>query len=97
MTASRYRLIILAALAAHSIASLAIERQPSQRAAFVRANPCPATGKARGPCPGFVVDHITPLCAGGLDHPANMQWQTAEDAKTKDREERRLCRTSSIK
>lgn len=37
------------------------------------------------------MDHVIPLCAGGADHPSNMQWQTTQDAKIKDREERRMC------
>lgn len=67
-------------------------RDLKQRTAFKRASHCPATGKPSGPCPGFVVDHIRPLCAGGLDHPSNMQWQTTADAKTKDRLEAQECR-----
>jgi hypothetical protein len=63
------------------------------RAAFVKTHPCPATGAARGPCPGYIVDHIEPLCAGGPDAPANMQWQTRAEALKKDRIERALCRT----
>ena len=59
---------------------------------FKRLNPCPATGLARGACPGWVVDHRMPLCAGGEDHPSNMQWQTTAEAKAKDADERRLCR-----
>ena len=47
--------------------------------------PCPATGAPRGLCPGYVIDHVVPLCAGGPDAPANMQWQTVVDAKVKDR------------
>jgi hypothetical protein len=61
-------------------------------AAFKVQQPCPATGQARGACPGFVVDHIMPLCAGGLDGAANMQWQPADEAKAKDRVERVQCR-----
>jgi hypothetical protein len=45
-----------------------------------------------GKCPGYVIDHITPLCAGGADRWSNMQWQTVEEAKVKDHEERKLCR-----
>src|SRR5690242_20551867 len=39
--------------------------------------------------PGYVVDHIIPLSEGGMDDPSNMQWQTKEEAKAKDRTERR--------
>ncbi len=51
-----------------------------------------AAGQPRGPCPGYVVDHITPLCAGGPDSPNNMQWQTIEAGKLKDKGERAQCR-----
>ena len=36
---------------------------------------------------GYVIDHIVPLKKGGCDCPANMQWQTKEDAKKKDKVE----------
>lgn len=65
----------------------------SARAEFQRHHPCPDTGKPRGPCPGYVADHIRPLCAGGADHPINMQWQTTAEAKAKDRVEVKLCRS----
>lgn len=71
---------------------MALPRSHAATAAFQREHPCPATGNARGSCPGYVIDHVVPLCAGGPDHPANMQWQTAADAKRKDIEERKLCR-----
>ncbi len=35
--------------------------------------------------PGYVVDHIKPLKNGGCDCPENMQWQTKEEAKEKDK------------
>ncbi|HEV8121262.1 MAG TPA: HNH endonuclease signature motif containing protein [Candidatus Polarisedimenticolia bacterium] len=41
--------------------------------------------------PGYVVDHIVPLECGGADDPGNMQWQTAAEAKAKDKTER-SCR-----
>jgi len=52
---------------------------------FRETHPCPATGKIKGACPGYVVDHIVPIKRGGGDNPMNMQWQTVEDAKLKDR------------
>lgn len=70
-------------------------RDRAHRAAFQKANPCPSTGKRGGACPGYVVDHIKPLCAGGADHPDNMQWQTIAAAKEKDREELSACRSQS--
>jgi hypothetical protein len=48
------------------------------------------TGHPHG-WPGHVVDHIVPLACGGADAPSNMQWQTTEEAKAKDRVERRGC------
>lgn len=71
----------------------ATERSASARYAFRKAHPCPATDKRTGACPGYIVDHIMPLCAGGADDPANMQWQTKEDALAKDKEEWKLCRS----
>lgn len=62
-----------------------IKRNPAARREFQRANPCPANGKTSGRCPGYVVDHIRPLKRGGPDAPSNMQWQTKEAAKAKDR------------
>jgi len=41
--------------------------------------------------PGFVVDHIIPLCGGGRDAVWNMQWQTVADAKVKDVVEKQEC------
>ena len=38
--------------------------------------------------PGYVIDHIVPLKEGGCDCPENMQWQTKEEAKAKDKVER---------
>jgi len=58
----------------------------------MKQHPGPATGKSRGACPGYVVDHVKPLCAGGPDHPSNMQWQTAAEAKKKDRLQAEECR-----
>ena len=52
---------------------------------FERSHPCPSTGRTSGGCKGYVIDHIAPLKRGGADSPSNMQWQTIEAAKAKDR------------
>jgi hypothetical protein len=62
-----------------------IARDPRQTNAFKRQHPCPSTGKSYGSCPGYVIDHVTPLKRGGADAPSNMQWQTKGAAKEKDR------------
>ena len=64
-----------------------MERSQAARAAFKREHPCPATHLPNGPCPGYIIDHVIALKRGGADSPANMQWQTVEEAKAKDRVE----------
>lgn len=62
-----------------------IKRSKAARDAFMRSHPCPANGHTRGACPGYVVDHIIALKRGGPDAPSNMQWQTVQAAKAKDK------------
>lgn len=85
------RAVALALLLAFAPAHAA-DRSYKTRKAFMLEHPCPATGEVKGPCPGYVADHIIPLCAGGLDEPWNLAWQTVEDGKAKDRIEVRECR-----
>lgn len=70
----------------------AITRSESARRYFKKLNPCPTTQKFSGPCPGYVIDHVVPLACGGTDAPWNMQWQTVDEAKIKDRWERKGCK-----
>ena len=74
----------------------ALPRSSAVRAEFRKANPCPATGKVRGPCEGWQIDHMHPLCAGGIDDPANMNWIRVEDHKRKTRQDVRECRANRV-
>jgi hypothetical protein len=64
-----------------------IERSGKAKDEFRRKHPCPSTGKTSGACKGYVIDHVQALKHGGADDPSNMQWQTKEAAKEKDKVE----------
>ena len=64
-----------------------IARSPQAKYEFKKSHPCPSTGKSSGACPGYVIDHVNPLKRGGADSPGNMQWQTKEAARIKDKTE----------
>lgn len=64
-----------------------IARSSSAKLSFKKQHPCPATGKSSGACPGYVIDHVTALKRGGADQPVNMQWQSKQAAKEKDKTE----------
>lgn len=83
---------LVVALIAVSCASYPVQRSNKARLDFARQTTCPSTGANKLPCPGYIIDHIEPLCAGGADTPANMQWQTVADANAKDRIEKAECR-----
>lgn len=74
-----------------------IPRDRAQVRAFRAEHPCPATGLKRGACSGWHVDHIIALCAGGEDHPRNMQWITKEDHRFKTLVDVRECRRQTSK
>lgn len=83
--------LLLGALVTETVAHCKTERSAAVWRAFRKTHPCPSTGQMTGACKGWVVDHIWPLCFDGLDEPDNMQWQTADDAKKKDRFEDAAC------
>lgn len=68
------------------------ERDRAQVRTFRAENPCPATGRTRGPCAGWEIDHAVPLCAGGADHPSNLQWLRKEDHRFKTLVDVKECR-----
>lgn len=91
----RWQLALVALVITSSLfptAAQAAHRSMAERAAFVRHNPCPATHLRRGSCPGWEVDHVVALCAGGADSRANMQWLTVQEHREKTRHDRRQCR-----
>lgn len=60
-------------------------------AEFRQLNPCPANGRSRGACPGYVVDYVVPLCGEGEDAAANLQWLTVRAARSNGNWERQYC------
>lgn len=90
--ARNFKLAMLGlALMLIGLSLMAWGRDAGQVREFRKNNPCPATGKTSGACPGWVVDHMIPLCAGGPDTPDNMQWQDKATSLRKDKYERQLC------
>ena len=67
-----------------------ISRGRIQRSEKLKEDFMRQTGHPHG-WPGHVVDHKVPLACGGADAPSNMQWQTAAEAKAKDKVERQGC------
>lgn len=84
--------VLLLALVFRPAEASARERDRAERAQFQRANPCPANGARRGACPGYEIDHVVPLCAGGRDHRTNMQWLTVREHRQKTTTDVRACR-----
>ena len=66
-----------------------MKRSQSAKVEFKRERP--GTGARRGPCKGYVIDHIKALACGGADAPTNMQWQTVAEGRAKDKWERMEC------
>ena len=60
-------------------------RSYKAKAEFKRLHYCPSTGLPKGSCPGYIVDHVIAIKRGGADNASNMQWQTVEQAKAKDK------------
>lgn len=83
--------ILLLALLLCTSAHAEYHRSKAALRAFIKEQACPSTGLSKFPCPGYVVDHVKALACGGEDAPSNMQWQTIEEGKAKDKWERKEC------
>ncbi len=51
-----------------------IKRSRAVLRQFAQVFPCPATLEPVASCPGWAIDHVIPLAAGGCDAPINLQW-----------------------
>lgn len=86
--------LILISVAVIAVSAPAEARSAKAVRIFKYHNPCPATDKRQGACPGWEVDHIKPLCLGGEDKPSNMQWLTVAQHRAKTRQDVRTCRAA---
>lgn len=93
-------LFLLLSFDAHAIIARDANGKISRSAALIKsfraANPCPGTGKIQKTCPGYVIDHILPLCGYGTDTMDNLQWQSVTAAKAKDKLEIRQCKAIKL-
>ncbi|MFA7278613.1 MAG: HNH endonuclease signature motif containing protein [Sterolibacterium sp.] len=85
---------LVAAILVASVSTIdaKIYRSAAAIAEFKRLQPCPSTGKTRGACPGWQIDHVMPLKCKGDDHHLNMQWLTIQAHKEKTARESAWCR-----
>lgn len=82
---------IIFAIAAMLAIQAADARSSTVRAQFMKLEPCPSTGQLHGACPGYQIDHVSALCAGGGDEPRNLQWLTVEEHAAKTKLDVRVC------
>lgn len=67
-------------------------RDPKVVREFRRDNPCPSTGKTRGRCFQYQVDHLIPLCFDPSgDVVENLQWLSITDHKAKTKLDLKAC------
>jgi hypothetical protein len=73
-----------------SAAAVAADPGPAQRKTIPWHDFMKQSGYPNGR-PGYVINHILPIECGGADVPSNMQWQSVEESKSRDRTDRN-CR-----
>ena len=86
------QILVIAFVLSGASAEARIDRSAAEVRAFRLDNPCPLTGRSRGACPGWQMDHTVPLCAGGEDKRTNMFWLSTDDHKWKTFVDVRECR-----
>lgn len=86
--------LLLSLTGAGDAACPPVKRSAAVLKAFRKTHPCPSTNKTTGACPGWILDHGTPLCLTGPqgDVSWNLFWADVYSAKQKDRLEKNLCR-----
>ena len=89
---TQYGLLAVLSLALPGLAEARRNMSNVSMQEFMRQNPCPATGTATPSCPGYVVDFRVPLCAGGANDIANMQWLSVDAAREKEKRDLADCR-----
>ena len=67
-----------------------IARRADVLAAYRRVHPCPSTGRFKGACPGWALDHVIPLACGGADAVWNLMWMRNDVKALVDRYERKI-------
>lgn len=61
-----------------------VVRGDAVRLAFMRLNPCPATGQFTTDCPGWRVEYIVPPERGGAHAVSNMKWERTDVTRPAD-------------
>lgn len=87
---------VAVAISAITVEASGLPRSSSVRTEFRKANPCPATGKTTGRCPGWEIDHRVALVCGGPDAVQNLQWLEIERHREKTRLEIKACRGKKL-
>jgi len=67
-----------------------IKRSASVLSAYAKIHPCPSTGLYIPSCPGWALNHKTPLACGGCDNVTNLMWMRNDAKKIVDGYERKI-------
>ena len=68
--------------------------KPKRQGRVQATAPLTSQWNCKGPCKGCEIDDVKTLACGGSDVPSNLQWQTAENCRAKDKWQRKENATS---